>query len=125
VIKRYIAILVFLAMPAVFVTAFPAHAGIKAIGSGDNIEIDTAGFPPNMKSAYDLMRVKCKKCHSLERAVVAIQTGLAPISGGIFDKSATGAYGVKMLRKSDSNMSKADVRTVVDLLNFLLDKAEK
>lgn len=118
-IKRYIAILIVLAL------AVPAYAGIKVIGSGDNIEIDTAGFPPNMKSAYDLMRVKCKKCHSLERAVVAIQTGLAPISGGIFDKGATGAYGVKMLRKPDSNMSKADVKTVVDLLNFLLDKAEK
>ncbi|MBI5141799.1 MAG: cytochrome C [Nitrospirae bacterium] len=117
--KQLIAILI------VLVLSMPAYAGIKVIGGGDNIEIDTAGFPPNMKSAYDLMRMKCRKCHSLERAIVAIQTGVAPISGGIFDKGATAAYGVKMLRKPDSNMTKPDVKIVVGLLNFLLDKAEQ
>ncbi|MDD5758802.1 MAG: hypothetical protein PHI06_06930, partial [Desulfobulbaceae bacterium] len=80
-------------------------------------------FPPEMAAAYKVMEVKCKKCHSLERTVVAIQTGLGPISGDIFDKSSTEAYGVKMLRMPDSGMSKTEVKEVVDLLNYLVDLA--
>lgn len=105
--------------------ASPALAGLKTTGSGDSTAIDPAGFPPEMAAAYKVMEGKCKKCHSLERAVVAIQTGLGPISGNIFDKSSTEAYGVKMLRMPDSGMSKEEVKTVVDLLNFLVDLAAK
>ena len=100
-----------------------AHAALKTTGSGDSTAIDTAGFPPEMAAAYKVMEAKCKKCHSMERSVVAIQTGLGPISGNIFDKSSTEAYGVKMLRMPDSGMSKEEVKTVVDLLNFLVDLA--
>jgi hypothetical protein len=59
----------------------------------------------------------------MERTVIAVNTGIAPISSGIFDRSATKAYGTKMLRKPDSNMTKADVKVVIDLLNYLLDQA--
>lgn len=102
-----------------------AHARLKVIGKGAKMEFDPAGFPPKMKEAYALMRVKCTKCHTLERAVVAITTGIAPISNGVFDRTATKAYGIKMLRKPDSNMSKHDVHVVIDLLNYMLDQAAK
>ena len=105
-------------------TASSAHAGIKVIGKGDAMRLDPTNFPPAMKANYEVVRVKCVKCHTMERTIVAIQTGVAPISGQPFDRSATKAYGVKMLRKPDSNMTKAEVKQAVDLLNYLLIEAE-
>lgn len=102
-----------------------AHAALKVIGKGDNMRLDSSGFPPNMKAAYDVMRVKCVKCHTLERTIVALQTGIAPISGQPFDRNATKAYGIKMLRKPDSNMTKQEVKVTVELMNYLLDLAER
>lgn len=107
------------------VSATAAHAGLKVIGKGDAMHLDPTGFPPAMKANYDIVRVKCVKCHTLERTIIAIQTGIAPISGQPFDRSATKAYGVKMLRKPDSNMTKPEVKASVDLLNYLLTEAEK
>ena len=103
----------------------PASAAIKTIGSHDTLSIDSSGFPADMKAKYNIMKVKCIKCHTLERAVIALQTGIAPISGQIFDRTATKAYGIKMMRKPDSNMSKEETSAVVQLLNFLLDEAAR
>jgi hypothetical protein len=102
-----------------------AHAGLKTVGSGDTLRLDPSGFPPDMKLKYEIMQVRCIKCHTLERAIIAITTGIAPVSGQPFDKSSTKAYGIKMLRKPDSNMSKEDVKAVVELMNFLLDEAAR
>lgn len=106
-------------------TATAAYAGLPVVGKGDAMRLDPASFPPAMKANYEVVRTKCVKCHTLERTIVAIQTGVAPISGQPFDRSATKAYGVKMLRKPDSNMSKAEVKAAVDLMNFLLVEAER
>jgi hypothetical protein len=112
-------------MLLVATSATAAHAGLKVVGKGDAMRLDPTPFPAAMKTNYDILRVKCVKCHTLERTIVAIQTGVAPISGQPFDRSATKAYGVKMLRKPDSNMSKAEVRASVDLLNYLLVETER
>ena len=106
-------------------SATVAHAGLKVVGKGEAMRLDPSAFPPAMKANYDIVRVKCTKCHTLERTIVAIQTGVAPISGQPFDRNATKAYGVKMLRKPDSNMSKPEVKASVDLMNYLLAEAEK
>jgi hypothetical protein len=103
----------------------PCYAGLKVIGKGDSMRLDPSGFPPEMKAAYEIMKVKCVKCHTLERTIVAIQTGIAPISGQPFDRGATKAYGIKMLRKPDSNMNKQEVKATVDLMNYLLDEAAR
>ncbi len=110
---------------AILLFAAGAEAKLIVIGTGDATRFDVSGFPPEMQEAYKVMEVKCVKCHSLERAAIALQTGIAPISGGLFDRSATRAYGIKMLRKPDSNMTKEDVKTVVKLLNFMLDQAAR
>lgn len=106
-------------------SATAAHAGLKVVGKGEAMRLDPSAFPPAMKANYDILRTKCVKCHTLERTIVAIQTGVAPISGQPFDRNATKAYGVKMLRKPDSNMSKPEVKASVDLMNYLLAEAEK
>jgi len=101
----------------------PSFAGLKVVGSGDSMQLDPSGFPSTIKANYEVLRVKCVKCHTLERTIVAIKTGVAPISGQPFDRGAVKAYGIKMLRKPDSNMSKAEVKVCVDLMNYLLDAA--
>lgn len=106
-------------------TATAAHAGLKVIGKGDSMRLDPSSFPPQMKENYNVMKVRCVKCHTLERTIVAIQTGVAPISGQPFDRNATRAYGIKMMRKPDSNMSKPEIKATVDLMNYLLVEAEK
>jgi hypothetical protein len=111
---------------AVLLAALPSAAlEIKTVGSGDALTFDPSGFPAEMKPKFDIMKVKCVKCHTMERTVVAIRTGVAPISGQPFDRGATKAYGVKMLRKPDSEMSKEQVKAVVELMNYLLDEAAK
>jgi hypothetical protein len=101
----------------------PCQAALKVVGKGDKTSLDPTRFPPAMRSNYEIMKVKCVKCHSLERTVVAIQTGIAPISGQPFDRNAARAYGVKMMRKPDSNMNKPEVKAVIELLNYLIDES--
>jgi hypothetical protein len=112
---------IIMAVLSVVIFSSYASAGLKVTGSGDTMRIDPTDFPADMKAAYDIMKVRCVKCHTMERAIIAIKTGIAPISGQPFDKSATKAYGIKMMRKPDSNMNKQEVKAVVELLNYLLD----
>jgi len=110
---------------ALMMFSISCYASIRTMGRGDTLSFDPAIIPSAMKSSYDTMMVRCIKCHTLERTVVAITTGIAPITGQPFDRAATRAYGVKMLRKPDSNMNKAEVKAVVDLMNYLLDVAAR
>jgi hypothetical protein len=118
--KSTLTVLVLLLM---FTTS--CFAGLRVVGKGDSMAFDPSGFPPNMKANYEIMKVKCIKCHTLERTVVAITTGVAPITGQPFDRRATKAYGIKMMRKPDSNMNKQEVKQTVELMNWLLDEAVK
>lgn len=105
--------------------AVPAHARIKSVGKGDRMNFDPSQIPADMKGAFEVMKVKCIQCHTQERTVIAIQTGIAPVTGQPFDKQATKAYGVKMLRKPKSNMTRDEVKQVVNLMNYLIDEAAK
>lgn len=100
-------------------------ADLRTVGSGDAMNFDPSGFRDEMKPKFEIMRVKCIKCHTMERTIVAIKTGVAPISGQPFDRGATKAYGIKMLRKPDSDMSKEQVKAVVELMNYLLDETAR
>jgi len=102
-----------------------AAADLKTVGSGDTITFDTSTFRDDMRPKFEVMRVKCVKCHTMERTIVAIKTGVAPVSGQPFDKGATKAYAIKMLRKPDSEMSKEQVKTVIELINYLLDEVAR
>jgi hypothetical protein len=112
-------------MAVLFLAAVECHAGLKVLGKGDSLRFDPAVFPPKMKADYEIMKVRCVKCHTLERTVVAITTGIAPITGQPFDRNATRAYGIKMMRKPDSNMNKQEVKATVELMNYLLDEAAR
>ncbi len=100
-------------------------AGLMTTGTGETLNIDERMLPPQYMVAYKYMKVRCIKCHTMERTVVAIRMGIAPITGGEFNRKATTSYGIKMLRKKDSGMSKNEVAEVVELLNYLLSEAQK
>jgi uncharacterized membrane protein len=102
-----------------------AEARVKLKGRGDKLNFDVESIPANFKVAFDIMSKKCSKCHTMERTVIAVQTGRAPITRQPFDKQAVKAYGIKMLRKPNSEMNKQEIRDVVILLNYLLDENAK
>jgi uncharacterized membrane protein len=114
-----VSLLVFAAM------SVQAHAKIKSVGKGDKMNFDPSQIPADFKPAFEIMKIKCISCHTQERTVIAIQTGIAPVTGQPFDKQATKAYGIKMLRKPKSNMSREEIKQVVNLMNFLIDEAAK
>ena len=107
------------------IVATPVHAKIRAVGKGDKMNFDPSQIPADLRGAFEIMKVKCIQCHTQERTVIAIQTGIAPVTGQPFDKQATKAYGIKMLRKPKSNMTREEVKQVVNLMNFLIDEAAK
>jgi len=114
--NRYFTLAVLLAVSVYSV----ADARIKVVGRGAGMNFSSDSIPSNYKETFDLMSKKCVKCHTMERTVIAIQTGRAPITGQPFNRQAVKAYGIKMLRKPNSGMDKKEVRDVVMLLNYLL-----
>lgn len=119
-------VLFFAVCLAVLSTGFtpPSWGEYKIIGAGANMGVDISGFPPNMQAIYPLFNKKCIKCHGMDRTYVTIQSGLTP-SGVPFDSTAVDAYGAKMLRKPDSDMTKAEVKQFVEFMKFLLEEAAK
>lgn len=102
-----------------------AEARIKVSGRGARMNFNPDSIPANFKESFDLMSKKCIKCHTMERTVIAVQTGRAPITGQPFNRQAVKAYGIKMLRKPNSDMDKKEIRDVVVLLNYLLAENAK
>jgi hypothetical protein len=114
-----------LLLTIICLTASVTEARIKTVGKGDKLNFDPAMIPPNWKPAFDILELRCIKCHSMERSVIAISTGIAPVTGQPFDKQATKSYGIKMLRKPKSGMNRDEVKQVIGLMNWLLDEAHK
>lgn len=106
----------------ILTVAAAADARIKVKGRGAAMNFDTTSIPPQYQATYGMMTKKCSKCHTMERTVVAIQTGRAPITGQIFDRQAIKAYGIKMLRKPNSDMNKQEIRDVVILMSYLMEE---
>lgn len=105
--------------------AAAADARVKVRGRGAAMNFDVASLPPQYHATFEMMTKKCSKCHTMERTVVAVQTGRAPITGQIFDRQAIKAYGIKMLRKPNSDMNKQEIRDVVILMSFILEENKK
>ncbi|MHB8765334.1 MAG: cytochrome C [Deferrisomatales bacterium] len=107
--------------------ATAAVAGVAVVGSGEKRAFDPSGWPAEMKARAPLFETKCANpnCHTMERTVVAVTTGNAPISNTPFDKEAAKAYGIKMMRKPDSGIDKAEAKSLVELLYFLIDQGKK
>jgi hypothetical protein len=106
--------------------AVPAQAKLAVLGKGAAMRLDPASLPPQQREVYErVLRGKCMNCHSMERIVISVKTGIAPISGLPFNKLSARRYGVKMMRKLDSGMTPAEIRDAVGLLEYLLDEAAR
>ena len=99
-----------------------AHAQLRVIGGGNAVGIETSGFSPQMREAYDLMAQKCSRCHTIERVIVAVQSGVCPLSKTRFNKKTSESIVVRMYLKPESNMTKLEAKTILDFLNFLIDQ---
>ena len=108
------------AVALILMVAVNSYA-VKTLGKDKTLVFDATSFSPVMKANYEVMKSKCVKCHSLERIVVAVTTGIAPITGQPFNLGATKAYGAKMMRNPSANMKKEEVKAAVDLMNYLLE----
>lgn len=107
------------------ITTSLADGRVKVKGLGEKMNFDPESVQADFKPAFELMTRKCTKCHTMERTVISIQTGRAPITGQPFNKQAVKAYGIKMLRRPNSDMNKQEIRDIVLLLNHLLDENAK
>lgn len=116
--KRYVILAVLITLSVYSI----ADARVKVTGRGAKMNFSAESIPEMYKASFQLMQVKCIKCHTMERTVIAIQTGRAPITGQPFNKQAVKAYGIKMLRKPNSDMNKKEIRDLVVFLNYLLDE---
>jgi hypothetical protein len=102
-----------------------SHAGVKVVGKEGSREFDSSGFPPDKKASYKLMKTYCTKCHTLDRVVQAVETGIAPNTWQPFDQKAAKTYVERMMRKNSKNMPKEEVKAIVDLLQWLIVEANK
>jgi hypothetical protein len=96
------------------------HAGLGIIGDAGFREYDPSNFPPDKKLSYKIMKARCTKCHTLDRVVQAIGTGIAPISWQPFDQNTAKAYGDGLMRKANESMTKDEVKFVVELMQWLI-----
>jgi hypothetical protein len=117
--------LILLAALITLVVTANADARVKIKGRGAAMNFDPASIPPQFQASFEMVSKKCIKCHTMERTVIAIQTGRAPITGQPFDRQAIKAYGIKMLRKPNSDMNKQEIRETVVLLNFIMDENKR
>jgi len=109
----------------ILIAATSAQAKIKTVGKGETLNFDPKSIPPRFFEAFGVMKAKCVTCHTMERTVVAIQSGVAPITGQLFDKQATKAYAIKMMRKPKSGMSRDEIKQVYQLMNYMIDEQNK
>jgi hypothetical protein len=106
----------------VLFTSVVAYAQLNVVIQDGNLSIDTTGFPPKMKTAYSLMMNKCNQCHSLERIIVGVQSGICPLTKSAFNKESITAIVTRMFRKDNSNISREDAREILQLLEYLLNE---
>lgn len=111
---------------ALCLSAVPAHGKLAVIGKGAAMRLDPATLPAHQRAVYErILREKCVTCHTQERILIAVKTGIAPISGLPFNKTSAKRYGVKMMRKIDSGMTSTEIKEAVSLMEYLLDEAAR
>ncbi|MSN27317.1 MAG: cytochrome C [Geobacter sp.] len=101
-----------------------ANASLKVVGHGSKMSLDPKSIPEHLKPNWEIMKKKCSRCHGLDVELETLQKGVTP-SGVPYTRASIKAYGMTMLRKTDSGMNAAEVRKVLELLYFLHDEAAK
>lgn len=112
--------MVMLLSTALLMISTVASAGLQVIGEYGFREYDPSNFPPSQKLSYKIMKARCTKCHTLDRVVQAVETGIAPISWQPFDQNSAKTYGEKVMRSANRSMTEEEVKSVVTLMQWLI-----
>ncbi len=61
----------------------------------------------------------------MARPIRALNTGITPVTGGTFDEEGIRRYVVRMMRKPNSEIERADAREIILFLNFARSRAQE
>ena len=109
---------VLISLALLVIVASPAWAKFTVKGEGKAQQIVVDDYPADQKARYSLFRERCTKCHAISRPIMAIRTGITPVSGGDFDDRGIKKYVVKMMRKPNSGIDKAEARELLLFLRY-------
>jgi mono/diheme cytochrome c family protein len=118
---KRIALLVALSTTA----AGTAYGKLPLQTTARGVELDASSFPPQLLPAFQVFRDKCVTCHDQSRIVQVLATGTSNITGGPYTRREMLEHGVGMLRKGYSKFDKREIRQVVDMVEYLLEEAQK
>lgn len=91
--------------------------GLRVTKVGRNVEIIIDEFPAVQRARYPLFQARCGKCHSLDRPIEALSTGITPVTGGSFEDAEIKEYVIRMMRKRGSGITKTEA---AELQSFLI-----
>lgn len=117
--------LVCLTLYAAVLAPASARAELKTTGHGDQTVMVREQFPEDQRARFDVFKVRCTKCHVMARPIMALQTGVAPVTGGTFDEETVKKYVVKMMRKPNSGIAKDDAKEILLFLTYALTLTEE
>ena len=112
------------------IMATPATAALKVIGRGDSLRFDPSDFTPQMKSNFELFKVKCTQCHTQERIVISYLSGRMPITGQPFDMDNLKTISFRMYRKAMNNkkgkvITKEEIKPIHILLKYMMIESSR
>ena len=105
--------------------ASTAIADLDTVGEGRRQRLVREQFPPEFRPRYDIFAQRCTKCHAMARPIRALNTGITPVTGGTFDEEGIRRYVVRMMRKPNSEIERADAREIILFLNFARNLARQ
>ncbi|MBI4816100.1 MAG: hypothetical protein HY791_07580 [Deltaproteobacteria bacterium] len=104
---------------AVGLRATPAHGAPLPREFENNGELLLENIPHELRSSSSVFRSRCAQCHSLNRPLEALATGLGPVSGRPFEAEDIKQYVVRMMRKRGSSIRRAEAMALVRFLVFV------
>jgi len=96
----------------------PAAAQLRVTGEGPRQRLVREQFPQEYRARYDIFAVRCTRCHAMARPIAALTTGITPVSGGRFETDGIQRYVVRMMRKPNSGVDRADAREILLFLRY-------
>ena len=98
-----------------------AASPFKWQGEGEAAQLDLSNFTETQRKQYEVFGAKCGRCHTLKRPIQAVETGISPIGNKPFQRKHIKKYVVKMMRKPNSQIEKAEAREIILFLQSLSD----
>lgn len=92
-------------------------------GEGKEKVLVADQFPPKQRQRFALFAKKCTQCHEMARPIAALNTGITPVTGGVFNRDEVKKYVVKMMRKPNSGITRDDAREILLFLLYALEQA--